>query len=55
MSRTDLMKSESESKWRIHLNETTSEKLKYNDVINEDDYETGDSALNDEQIVHNLD
>jgi hypothetical protein len=47
------MKSESESKWVYHFNEI-NEKLKYNEKINEQDYEIDSNDVDDEKLVENL-
>ena len=48
------MKSESESKWLYQYSEI-NENLKYNEKINEEDYEPDLNDINDEEIVKNLD
>jgi hypothetical protein len=47
------MKSESESKWTFHFNEI-NENLKYNEKINEDDYEFDANDIDHENEVKNL-
>lgn len=53
VSRTALMKSESESHWMTQLNEA-NEKLTYNERINEDEYEVDTKDFVDEDLVKNL-
>ena len=53
MSRTALMKSESESHWMIQLSDA-NDKLNYNEKIKEDEYEIDANEFADEDLVKNL-
>lgn len=53
MSRTALIKSETESRWFSHLNDS-SDTGKENYLINEEDYEVDEKDLNDQLLVKEL-
>lgn len=53
MSRTALIKSETESRWFTHLNDSHGTG-KENNLINEEDYEIDEKDLNDELLVKEL-
>ncbi|CAF0827567.1 unnamed protein product [Brachionus calyciflorus] len=52
-SRTALIKSETESRWFSHLNESNGGK-EGNDIINENEYEIDENDFNDEELVKEL-
>jgi hypothetical protein len=55
VSRTALMKSESETHWMTHyLKNETNENFRYNEKIKEDEYECSSKDFVDEDLVKNL-
>ena len=48
------IKSESDNKWNLQLNES-NDKFNYNEKINEEDYEFEADDIPDEDVVKNLD